>query len=178
TITMQSSDTTPPALTVPASIKVDATGPAGVIVTYTVSATDPDNTPAEITISCAPVSGSTFSLGAGGTTKTTTVSCTAHDPAGNNSSASFRVTVFGVHDQLVALEGEVNTASGLSRGQRVQLGARLFLADLFYRLGASNAAVNTIESFIRKVGVAPHLTAEQRNQWIAEANQIIAVLGG
>jgi uncharacterized delta-60 repeat protein len=43
-------DTTRPTLRVPANITKEATGPAGAVVTYTVTATDPDNTAAQITI--------------------------------------------------------------------------------------------------------------------------------
>jgi hypothetical protein len=190
TITVQSNDTTPPVLSVPANIKVNATSPAGAVVSYTVTATDPDNTPAQITIVCAPASGSTFPLGAGGTTKTTTVSCTAHDPAGNGSSKSFTITVFGVHDQIVALEREVNAATNLSHSQKQQFLARLFLADLLYGIGDPNdagpvlgigdpnAAGAVLGNFIKKVGqLTPPLTISQHNQWIAEAQQIKGVMG-
>src|SRR5207244_1098277 len=49
-------DTTPPDLTVPDDFDVEATGPGGAVVTYTVSATDlVDPSP---TLSCNPPSGS------------------------------------------------------------------------------------------------------------------------
>ncbi len=81
-------DTTPPVLSLPTSpITVDATSPQGATVTYTVTATDPDNPPSQLTISCSPASGSTFPIG------TTTVNCTASDPAGNSTSSSFQVVV-------------------------------------------------------------------------------------
>ena len=51
----------------------DATSPQGAVVSYTVRATDPDNAPSQLTITCAPASGSTFAIG------TTTVNCTASD---------------------------------------------------------------------------------------------------
>jgi hypothetical protein len=80
-------DLTPPTLTLPANITVNATTPSGATVTYTVTATDPDNPPAQLTITCSPTSGSTFPIG------TTTVNCTARDPFGNATSGSFSVTV-------------------------------------------------------------------------------------
>ena len=53
-----------------------------------VTASDPDDAPAQITLTCVPASGSTFALG------TTTVTCNAHDAAGNNATpATFPVTV-------------------------------------------------------------------------------------
>ncbi|MBI2927622.1 MAG: HYR domain-containing protein, partial [Verrucomicrobia bacterium] len=83
TVTVQ--DTTAPALTLPASITVEATGPAGASVSFTATATDIVDGSAAVT--CAPASGSTFALG------TTTVSCTTTDLHGNTASGSFTVMV-------------------------------------------------------------------------------------
>ncbi len=80
-------DTTAPILTLPPNMTVNATSPTGAVVIYTVSATDPDNTASQLVISCTPPSGSIFPPG------TTTVTCTASDPAGNMTSGSFTVTV-------------------------------------------------------------------------------------
>ncbi|HKR01555.1 MAG TPA: FG-GAP-like repeat-containing protein [Pyrinomonadaceae bacterium] len=80
-----SSDSTPPGLTVPSTITTTATGPAGAIVTYSVSATD-DLDPNPV-ISCLPQSGSTFVIGS------TNVNCTATDASGNSVSDSFTVIV-------------------------------------------------------------------------------------
>lgn len=80
-------DTTPPSLSVPANITgVEATSAAGAAVTFAASATDAvDTTPS---ITCSPVSGSTFAIG------TTMVTCSATDDAGNTSLLkSFSVTV-------------------------------------------------------------------------------------
>jgi hypothetical protein len=97
-----------PVLTVPEDIVVEATtttnGDDGTQVTYTVTAQDDvdgtatleddgatitqDNIGADITISCDPHSGSTFTLG------DTEVQCTATDAAGNEgTTALFSVTV-------------------------------------------------------------------------------------
>ena len=79
-------DTTPPVLTVPGPITIEATGPGGAVVTYSgVSATD--TVSGNLTPSCSPASGSTFPVG------TTTVNCTATDGSGNSTSRSFTVTV-------------------------------------------------------------------------------------
>ena len=80
-------DTTPPALTLPANITAVATSAGGAVVTYAVSATDPDNDPSTLTISCSPPSGSTFPAGV------TTVTCTATDPARNTGTGTFQVAV-------------------------------------------------------------------------------------
>ncbi|MDQ3903408.1 MAG: HYR domain-containing protein [Thermoproteota archaeon] len=96
-------DTTPPVLTVPANKVIEATGPNGAQVKYTVTAQDnvdgtatlqedgktvtQDDVGGDIGISCNPSSGSTFPIGK------TTVNCTATDAAGNTGRASFTVTV-------------------------------------------------------------------------------------
>ncbi|MDT7603227.1 MAG: hypothetical protein QOF61_1224, partial [Acidobacteriota bacterium] len=78
-------DRTPPLIITPPPVQAEATSPAGAVVTYNVAATD--NSGLTPTVSCAPPSGSTFPRG------TTGVACTATDDAGNNSFASFIVTV-------------------------------------------------------------------------------------
>jgi hypothetical protein len=80
-------DKTAPTLSLPANITTPATSAAGAAVTFAVSATDPDNLAADLTVSCSPPSGSTFATG------TTTVTCNATDPAGNAGTGSFQVTV-------------------------------------------------------------------------------------
>ncbi len=78
-------DTTPPQITCPANISVTSPTTAGVPVTYTATATDAvDPSP---TVVCVPPSGSVFTPGV------TTVTCTATDRCGNQSTCSFTVTV-------------------------------------------------------------------------------------
>ena len=78
-------DATSPTLILPTTIVVDATNPAGAIVTYAVSATD-DVDPNPFVV-CSPSSGSVFPP------LTTTVTCTATDAAGNSVSETFDVIV-------------------------------------------------------------------------------------
>ena len=79
-------DLTPPTLSQPADLVVEAAGPTGAMVSYAApTATDlVDPTP---TVACVPISGTTFGLGV------TSVTCTATDAAGNQAQASFDVTV-------------------------------------------------------------------------------------
>lgn len=79
-------DGTPPTLTLPSPVTAEATGPSGAAVSFSATATDNILTPAP-TVACAPVSGSTFALGA------TSVSCTATDAAGLTATGTFTVTV-------------------------------------------------------------------------------------
>lgn len=78
-------DKTPPVVTVPANLTVEATGPSGAVVTFAAAATDDVDGP--LSAVCTPSSGSTFALGI------TTVLCSATDAAQNTGSASFTVTV-------------------------------------------------------------------------------------
>jgi len=78
-------DTTPPDVTVPANLTLEATGPDGAVATFVTSATD---LVSGVTATTAtPASGSTFPLG------TTTVTVTSTDAANNTGTASFTVTV-------------------------------------------------------------------------------------
>jgi hypothetical protein len=81
-------DTTPPVIAV-ANQTVPAASAAGTTLFYNVSASDPDDSPSSVTVNCDHnLAGGLFPIG------TTTVTCTAHDPAGNQATpATFTVTV-------------------------------------------------------------------------------------
>jgi hypothetical protein len=83
-------DTTPPTVTVPSNMIVEATKPTGAVVTFTSTASDLVDGPTSVT--CSPASGSTFSIAAT-TPTTTTVTCTSKDAHNNTGSNSFTVTV-------------------------------------------------------------------------------------
>jgi HYR domain-containing protein len=85
TITVVLVDTTPPNVTVPGSMTVEATSASGAAVVF--AATASDNLDGSVTPTCKPSSGETFSFG------TTTVTCSATDSHGNIGTASFSVTV-------------------------------------------------------------------------------------
>jgi hypothetical protein len=95
-------DNTPPIVSVPASMTLEATGPGGAIATFVAAATDAEDGSPEAT--CTPASGSMFAVG------TTQVICTATDGGGLSASASFTVRVAdtagpafaGVPDTIVA----------------------------------------------------------------------------
>ena len=91
-------DTTPPALTVPGDMRVEGGG----VITWEVTAQDDvdgtatlhrdntltqDNVGGDITLSCRPPSGSSFSSGV----NFHSVGCTATDEAGNTATAFFRI---------------------------------------------------------------------------------------
>jgi hypothetical protein len=78
-------DSTPPVLTVPSRLTVNARSLGGAGVSYTVTAADDVDASPEV--ACTPPSGSTFPIG------TTRVTCTATDDAGNKTTKSFDVAV-------------------------------------------------------------------------------------
>jgi large repetitive protein len=108
TITVR--DTTPPTVTVPADITVEATGPSGAVATFSVSASDIVDGSTNVT--CNHASGDTFPLG------TTTVSCSSTDAHLNTGHGSFTVTVEDttppVIDAHADVTGEATGSSGAS----------------------------------------------------------------
>jgi hypothetical protein len=109
TVTVVITDTTPPVVTVPADMTVDAASPSGTPVSFTASATD--NVDGALAPTCAPPSGSTFAIG------TATVTCSATDAHGNTASASFAVTVVLVDTTppTVSVPGDMTVdATGLN----------------------------------------------------------------
>ncbi len=80
-------DTTAPVLTGPGNLTVEADGPSGTKVAFSVSGSDAGLALLPGAIVCAPISNTRFSLGK------TTVTCTAPDALGNIGTLSFDVTV-------------------------------------------------------------------------------------
>jgi hypothetical protein len=79
-------DATPPELTMPGDVTVDAHSQSGAIATYDAPQAS-DTTSGPPTVLCDHVSGSKFPIG------TTTVTCTATDGAGNHTSGTLHVVV-------------------------------------------------------------------------------------
>jgi N-acetylneuraminic acid mutarotase len=166
-------DTTKPVLTLPGNITVDATGPAGAIVTYLTSAVDIVS--GNVPVICSRASGTTFQIG------TTIVSCTATDAASNATSSSFQVLVQAAAAQVSNLIVTVQTFN-LAQGIQNSLDTKLQNV-----LSAMNAALNgnvssvcgQLVAFINETSAqsGKKLTVAQANQLIATADQIQAVVG-
>jgi hypothetical protein len=165
-------DVTAPTLNLPGPITVNATSPSGASVTYTVTATDPDNPASQLTITCSPASGSTFAIG------TTTVNCTASDPSGNSSSGSFQVVVKGAAAQVNDLINLVNSYH-LSSSLQNALDNKLQDVLTAINAGQTATACSELTDFIGHVQSqsGKGLTTSQANQLIAAAKQVQAVLG-
>jgi hypothetical protein len=162
--------TTSPTIIVPAPITVDATGPTGAIVTYTVTAHD--DLDGDRTVTCMPPAGSVFPIGG------SSVACTATDAGDNMASASFTVTVLGAKEQLVQLIREVIDSTRLPAAVKAQLIASLHSLvagfdpnDPLQRKSAC-LKLKVFATVVRFVA-PPAVAAE----WIADANRIRAVLG-
>jgi uncharacterized delta-60 repeat protein len=158
-------DTTPPVLVLPLPVAVDATGPAGAVVTYTVSATD-DQDPAP-SVACIPASGSVFAIG------DTPVTCVATDSAGNSQSGSFDVHVKGAAEQLRELEAAVTGGPGASLVQKVRQ-ARAYLSQ-----GNIAGTVEVLRAFANEVKAqsGKTITPDQAAVLVASATRIASVLG-
>ena len=83
TITVR--DTTPPVLTLPGSLILEATSPTGAAATFDAAAVDIVD--GALPVACTPPSGATFPLG------TTTVTCSSSDRRANTASGGFPVLV-------------------------------------------------------------------------------------
>lgn len=105
--TVTVTDATPPSITVGPDRTVNATSPAGAVVTYP-APTASDNCPG-LEMACAPPSGSGFAVG------TTSVTCTATDVSDNTASATFQVKVVGAKGQLDVIVAQARATLGKSR---------------------------------------------------------------
>jgi hypothetical protein len=91
-----------PTVAVPADMSVEGNTTGGATVTFSASATDPEDDPDPIA-TCDPVSGSLFLLG------TTTVTCRATDSGSQTGEASFDVTVVDTTDPTLHVSSDIST---------------------------------------------------------------------
>lgn len=111
-------DTTPPVITCPTDITVNAEGACCKVVNFTVTATDVCSTP---NVLCVPPTGTCFPVG------TTQVNCGARDSCRNHATCSFNVIVKG---QICATKFYDADASGGQNGSEgVISGWKITLSD-------------------------------------------------
>jgi alpha-tubulin suppressor-like RCC1 family protein len=158
-------DTTSPLLTTPGSIVVAAASSSGSIVSFNVTASDPDD--AAGPVSCSPVSGSLFPLG------TTSVSCSSTDAHGNTGTAAFTVTVVSPTQTTSNL---ISAAAAVSFQQASQL-----LQSALRNLNAGNVgtACSHLGAFINQVQAqsGKQLTASEASQLTGPAIDARTALG-
>jgi len=92
-------DTTPPTITCPAGIILEATGPDGALATFEAAVTDLVD-PQPVIIYNIP-SGSIFPLGK------TPVTCTATDAGGNSANCSFTITVVDTTPPVITCPADI-----------------------------------------------------------------------
>ena len=115
-------DTTPPTLTLPADITVEATSSAGANVSFEVKATDGEgDATVSVPVTCSTpegpaTSGDVFPLG------TTTVTCSATDAAGNTATGSFTVTVEDTTAPEIGVLPDITTQATSAAGAQVEFG--------------------------------------------------------
>jgi hypothetical protein len=108
-------DTTPPTVTVPANMTIEATGPSGATANFSASASDLVD--GALSATCSPASGSTFPLA------TTTVNCSATDAAGNIGNASFTVKVQDTTGPTLTLPSNMTVSATSAAGAMVTFSA-------------------------------------------------------
>ena len=162
-------DVTPPTLLLPTTIVVDATGPAGATVTYTVSATD-DMDPNPVVI-CSPPSGSVFPLLA------STVSCTATDATGNTATGTFQVVVLDARQQLQETIDLIATYQLTRLG--TSLSDKLQLASGYIVVGNIGQACGVLTGFLNEVRAqrGKALTVDQATELTMRVSRIRNVIG-
>ncbi len=109
-------DTTPPAVTPPDNITLEAAGPAGAVLYYS-GESAVDLVDGARPVACEPASGSTFALGE------TTVTCTASDTRGNTGSASFTVKVTDTTAPGLAMPADITAEAASASGAVVTFSA-------------------------------------------------------
>lgn len=163
-------DTTPPTLTLPGDLTVNAEGPDGATVTFDAPAQD-DVDPSP-DVACNPMSESLFPIG------TTTVSCTATDDAGNQAEGSFEVTVVGAKQQIEALVQDVRDAE-IPRVSKlvviVPLGLAQWTADL-PNPALSCASLRAAGELVDRLQPS-RISAEDASWILADIQRIRTVLG-
>jgi hypothetical protein len=162
-------DVTPPVITAPIDITVDATGPDGAVVNYSASATDDVDGPVPLT--CSPPSGSTFPIG------TTTVNCIASDASGNEGSASFNVHVKGASEQVADLIALVDSYNLRLLG--TALHDKLVKVQEFLTANKPKRACERLDSFLAQVKEqrGKRISVDQADRLTMDARRIRAVIG-
>jgi hypothetical protein len=160
-------DRTPPTLSVPALLVVNATSREGAVVVYTATATD--SAGLIVAPDCSRPSRTMFSAG------TTTVTCTATDSRGNTAPArTFAVHVRGAGEQLVGLLQQARRwqSPGHALPARVNQVIRAFAKSSARTCGLLAGLDSDLRGSLGK-----GLTSAQRNTLHGELARIAHVIG-
>lgn len=158
-------DQAPPDIEVPQTITAEPTGPTGATVGYAIAVED-DKDPNPY-VTCTPRSLSTFALG------DTTVTCTAADQAGNESSASFHVIVVDTTAPTVTVLGQPSVTVVVNNPY-ADAGATatdVVDGDLTSAMATSNPVVTAVPG-----SYTVTYTAEDANENIGTATRQVVVI--
>jgi hypothetical protein len=164
-------DSLAPTVAVPAQTTVNATSPAGAVVTYAASAVD-DRDPAPSLV-CTPPSGATFKIGA------TTGECVARDSAGNVSKARFAVRVKGAPEQIADLIDRIRAIRGLSPVAPALRISLTSIADCYISKQKTRACTGStlFIAAVRLAGMRGLVTSAQADSIVGDILRIKAVIG-
>jgi probable HAF family extracellular repeat protein len=170
TVQAATGDTTPPVLSLPSAMSVNATSPSGAAVTYTATANDAVD--GSRPVSCSKASGSTFPIG------DTTVNCSASDTHGNTARGSFTVHVKAASEQITDLKALVSSFTSIKKPTRDDLLSKLKAAGDELAKNHVKPACDRLRDFIQKVKdkTPAEITVTQSNQLIGAATRIRTVL--
>ncbi|HLM04461.1 MAG TPA: hypothetical protein VK402_04625 [Blastococcus sp.] len=156
---------TPPVLHLPDDMTVNATGPGGAVVEFTVTATD-DADPSPVVV-CSFESGTNFAIGGAA------VECTATDDQGAVTQGFFRIEVIGADDQLRALRSAV---TGVGPG--TSLRDKITAVQAARTAGNAAAACQGLTEFANQVGALSgrRMATGTATALIADATRIRSVM--
>jgi RNA polymerase sigma factor (sigma-70 family) len=174
-------DTTPPAVTAPESLELEAESPEGAPVAYRVRARD--RADRSLSIGCSPRAGEVFPLGE------TTVECSARDDAGNAASTTFTVVVVDSTAPALALPDALSVEAGAPAAYKtsardavdgkvavecsVPAGTKLPVGQTKITCTSTDAAGNVARnSFVVRVGDTTAPTLELPDAMIVEATGV------
>jgi probable HAF family extracellular repeat protein len=157
---------TPPTLTLPASLTVDATSPGGAVVSFAAMANDAED--GAFLPACMPASGSIFAIG------TTTVSCTATDSGGLDATGSFTVTVLGATAQIDALVADVTGVGPRSLENTLRVARAAIVAQ---RPLTAAVMLTVFDLQVTVLAIARRLPASEALELLAASRQIRATIG-
>jgi photosystem II stability/assembly factor-like uncharacterized protein len=168
-------DITPPTISCPGNLTVNATSVSGAAVSFP-PATASDNCSASVTVMCTPASGSIFAIG------TIPVTCTATDTFGNTATCTFNVKVKSAAEQTADLIAIVQglVAPKLDPGVRNALVVKLQHALVSIDTQNQTIACQALQDFINLAEAQKGkkiIPASQATLLIDEATRIRAVLG-
>lgn len=156
----------PPTLTLPVNVVVDATSPGGAIVSFAATANDDED--GAFLPACTPASGSLFAIG------TTTVSCTATDSGGLDATGSFTVTVLGATAQIDALIADVTGVGPRSLENTLRVARAAIVAQ---RPLTAAVTLTVFDLQVTLLAITRRLPAEQAVALIGASRQIRTLIG-